>query len=64
LDYLSPEDNCMMKRLTFGFLFALTTAPALMAAPSIPGEAASRIPWQHLAAAAADALCTYVGLGC
>ena len=54
----------MMKRLTFGFLFALTTAPALMAAPSIPGEAASRIPWQHLAAAAADALCTYVGLGC
>jgi hypothetical protein len=52
----------MMKRLTFGFLFAVTTAPALMAAPTIPGEATARIPWQHLAEAAANALCTYVGL--
>ena len=52
----------MVKRLTLGFAFAVMTAPALMAAPSLPAEATARIPWSHLASAAANALCTYVGL--
>jgi len=52
----------MVKRLTFGFAFALMTAPALMAAPSLPAEATARIPWGTLASAAANALCTYLSL--
>ena len=54
----------MLKRLTFGFVFAVLTAPALMAAPTVPVQATSRLPWEQLAAAAANALCTYLGLGC
>jgi hypothetical protein len=52
----------MAKRLTLGFLFALAATPVLNAAPNLPGEAASRIPWGHLSQAAASALCTYLGL--
>ena len=54
----------MAKRLALGFLFALAVTPVLSAAPNVPGEAVGRIPWGSLASAAANALCTYLGLGC
>ena len=54
----------MLRRLTIGFALALVTAPALFAAPTLPEQATSRLPWDRLAAAAAEALCTYLGVGC
>lgn len=54
----------MIKRLTLGFALALVTAPALLAAPTLPEQATSRLPWERVATAAAEALCTYLGVGC
>ncbi len=54
----------MIKRLAFGFLLALLTAPVLAAAPTLPEQATSHLPWDRLASAAAEALCTYLGVGC
>lgn len=54
----------MLKRLTFGFAFALMTAPVLMAAPTLPEQAATRIPTSLLPSWALNALCTYLGFGC
>src|SRR5687768_16692171 len=54
----------MLKRLTLGFAVALMTAAPLMAAPTLPGQAAERIPTSLLPAWAAQALCTYLGFGC
>lgn len=54
----------MLRRLTLGFAIALMTAPALFAAPTLPSQATSRLPWERLASAAAEALCTYLGVGC
>ena len=52
----------MLRRLTLGFAIALVTAPALFAAPSLPSQATDRLPWDRLVSAAAEALCTYLGL--
>lgn len=49
----------MMKRLTLGFAIALMTAPTLFAAPTLPWQAADRIPAWVL-----EALCTYLNIGC
>jgi hypothetical protein len=54
----------MIKRLTIGFAISLMTAPVLFAAPSLPSQATDRLPWGHLAAQAATALCTWLGVGC
>ncbi len=54
----------MIRRLTLGFAIALMTAPALFAAPTLPSQATDRLPWAYLAEAAANALCTYLGVGC
>jgi hypothetical protein len=54
----------MAKRLTLGFLVALMTSPVLMAAPTLPGQATARLPWSLFPAAAVNALCTYLGIGC
>lgn len=54
----------MIKRLTLGFAVALFAAPVLFAAPTLPGQATSRLPWQWLVDAATNALCTYFGVGC
>ena len=54
----------MIKRLVFGFAMAVLTAPILSAAPTLPEQATSHLPWDKLAAAAAEALCTYLGVGC
>ena len=58
------EAFSMIKRLAFGLALALLTAPVLSAAPTLPEQATSHLPWDKFAAAAADALCTYLGLGC
>jgi hypothetical protein len=54
----------MIKRLTLGFAISLMTAPVLFAAPSLPSQATSHLPWDHLVAAATNALCTYLNVGC
>jgi hypothetical protein len=54
----------MLKRLTFGFAVAMLTAAPLMAGPSLPAQAAERIPTTLLTSWAAQALCTYLGFGC
>jgi|KBSMisStaDraftv2_1062788.scaffolds.fasta_scaffold1621260_1 hypothetical protein len=54
----------MIRRLAFGFGISLMTAPVLFAAPSLPSQATDHLPWAHLAAQAATALCTYLGVGC
>jgi hypothetical protein len=54
----------MIKRLTLGFAVALMTAPVLFAAPTLPQQATSRLPWERLVDAATNALCTYLGVGC
>ena len=54
----------MLRRLAFGFAIALMTAPALFAAPTLPSQATSRLPWDRLVDAASAALCTYLGVGC
>jgi hypothetical protein len=54
----------MLKRLAFAFGIAVVTAPALLAAPTLPEQVTSRLPWERLTAAAAEALCTYLGVAC
>jgi hypothetical protein len=54
----------MLKRLTFGFAVAMMTAAPLIAAPTLPAQAAERIPTSLLPTWAAQALCTYLGFGC
>jgi hypothetical protein len=54
----------MIKRLTIGFAIALMTAPVLFAAPTLPDQAYSRLPWDRLVSAATSALCTYLNVGC
>jgi hypothetical protein len=54
----------MLKRLTFGFAVAMMTAAPLIAAPTLPAQAAERIPTSLLTTWAAQALCTYLGFGC
>jgi hypothetical protein len=54
----------MIKRLAVGFAISLMTAPVLFAAPTLPSQATDHLPWSYLAAQAATALCTYLGVGC
>ena len=54
----------MLKRLLFGFALAVLTAPALAAAPTLPEQATSHLPWDKLSSWAANALCTYLNVGC
>jgi hypothetical protein len=54
----------MIQRLVYGFALALLTAPVLSAAPTLPEQATSRLPWDTFAAKAAEVLCTYLGVGC
>ena len=54
----------MIRRLALGFALSVVMAPALFAAPSLPSQATDHLPWSHLAAQAATALCTYLGVGC
>jgi len=48
----------MIKRLVYGFALALLTAPVLSAAPTLPEQATSHLPWATFAAKAAEVLCT------
>jgi len=54
----------MLTRLTLGFAIALVTAPALVAAPTLPSQATSHLPWEQLGYAVRNALCWYRNLGC
>ena len=53
----------MVKRLTLGLTFALLSAQTMFAA-DLPSQATGRIPWDRLPSWAAEALCTYLGIGC
>lgn len=54
----------MLKRLSFGFAVAMLTAAPLMAGPTLPAQAAERIPTSLLPTWAVQALCSYLGVGC
>jgi len=54
----------MIKRFTLAFVFALMTAPALFAAPTLPSQATSHLPWDRLGYAVRNALCEHLNLGC
>lgn len=54
----------MLKRLSFGFAVAMLTAAPLMAGPTLPAQAAERIPTSLLPTWALQALCSYLGVGC
>ena len=54
----------MFKRLALGFAITLIAAPTLFAAPTLPSQAISHRPWDHLGYAVRNALCWHLNLGC
>ena len=54
----------MFKRLTLALAIALVAAPTLFAAPTLPSQATSHLPWDHLGYAVRNALCEHLNLGC
>ena len=52
----------MLRRLSLGFALSLMTAPVLFAHPSLPSQVISNLPWSHLPAKAASAICFVLGL--
>ena len=54
----------MFKRLTLGVAIALIAAPTLFAAPTLPTQGISHLPWDRLGYAVRNALCEHLNLGC